>query len=81
MSGHENGAQSAEKDAGCYICQPDNPHAAGEGCGRCGRDFAAAVAAYHAACEFSPDGWCMTHSTGDGPVYCARVFPPEGGAA
>lgn len=23
-------------------------------------------------CEFSPDGWCLTHSTGDGPVYCAQ---------
>jgi hypothetical protein len=21
-------------------------------------------------CEASPDGWCLTHSTVDGPVYC-----------
>ena len=25
-------------------------------------------------CEFSPDGWCLTHSTGAGPVYCQQAL-------
>jgi hypothetical protein len=23
-------------------------------------------------CEITADGWCATHSTGKGPVYCDR---------
>lgn len=23
-------------------------------------------------CEITTDGWCATHSTADGPVYCER---------
>lgn len=26
-------------DHGCYICQPDNPTAAEEGCAKCDRDY------------------------------------------
>lgn len=26
-------------------------------------------------CFITADGWCATHSTGDGPVYCTRITP------
>lgn len=29
--------------SGCYICQPDNPNADGEGCEACDRDYWAHV--------------------------------------
>jgi hypothetical protein len=47
---------SAEKDVGCYICQPDNPDAAEEGCGSCDRDYWSFVArvAEANACQRRP---------------------------
>jgi hypothetical protein len=28
-------------------------------------------------CDLTADGWCATHSTGDGPAYCAApTLPP-----
>jgi hypothetical protein len=37
------------RSKGCYICQPDNPDAAEEGCGRCDADFLAHAIAVVAA--------------------------------
>lgn len=48
---------------GCYICQPNNPNAAEEGCKDCDREFWSSVVAKHGAltvgeCDNTePHGW------------------------
>ena len=32
----------------------------------------AAWALARGECYITPDGWCFTHSTSEGPVYCAE---------
>jgi hypothetical protein len=26
-------------------------------------------------CDITADGWCASHSTGDGPAYCSHAAP------
>lgn len=47
---------TAEIDAGCYLCQPDNPEAAEDGCSRCESEFFAYVVRVHTAlCDGCPE--------------------------